>query len=398
MLKYLGEEQFGIWSIIIGFSAYLSFADFGLSNGLLNYLIQNKNNVLRSKKAISTTFIFLNVTSILLIMIIGIISYFFNWNTFFNTSVSGLNTMFSLVVFIYLANIPLLIIQKIEFAYLHNHIYHFWEVFQKLLIIIGVYILVKVEMGLIWFVVMYYLPVNISNILNILYYPKKNRELNVPLILTKELKFDKSLFRSIFNIGFLFLLLNLTYVFGRGLDKFILGHWGSLEMVTQYEIMLKPFELALVFIMMLTSTLWSAFGDAIHKRDNNWIKRVIKKSYILIIIILSFLTIIMYFHGNVILELWLGEYYVYSSNYYLLLGIWTLLLAITNVLAAFFNAANILKFQIVMFFLYAVVSLISKTIGLVEYGLMGFLIMNIFSFIITILIPSFWQYNKFKNA
>lgn len=395
LLKYLGEEQFGIWSIIIGFSAYLSFADFGLSNGLLNFLLKHKNNSGITKKAISTTFIFLNLTSVFLIILFGILSYYFNWNSFFDTEISSLNAMFTLVVFIYLANIPLLIIQKIEFAYLHNHVYHFWEVFQKLIIVIGIFVLVKFNFELIWFVIMYYLPVNISNLLNILFYSKTNKALNVSFILFREMKFDKPIFKSIFKIGILFLMMNLTYVLGRSLDKLILGHWGSLEMVTYYEIMLKPFELVLVFIMMLTSTLWSAFGDAIYNNDHKWIGNIIKKSVLIIIGCFFVLILFMYFFGNQILELWLGNLYSFSSNYYLLLGVWTLLLALTNVLGALFNAGNILKFQIITFLAYAIVSVVLKITGLTKYGLMGFIIMNIFAFTFTILVPWFWKYRKY---
>jgi len=40
VLEELGSEQFGIWATLASFTVLLSFADFGISNGLVNMLVR----------------------------------------------------------------------------------------------------------------------------------------------------------------------------------------------------------------------------------------------------------------------------------------------------------------------------------------------------------------------
>ena len=40
MLDYLGNENYGLWTVLISFSGFLAFSDFGLSAGLLNFILK----------------------------------------------------------------------------------------------------------------------------------------------------------------------------------------------------------------------------------------------------------------------------------------------------------------------------------------------------------------------
>ena len=73
--------------------------------------------------------------------------------------------------------------------------------------------------------------------------------------------------------------MNITFVIGMSTNKIIIAYWGSIDMVTDYDILLKPFEFIMVFVMMFTSSLWPAFGDAIISKDLDWIQKVMNKIY-----------------------------------------------------------------------------------------------------------------------
>ncbi|WP_299107794.1 MATE family efflux transporter [uncultured Tenacibaculum sp.] len=392
LLKELGEEEYGIWSILISLSGYLAFSDLGLGNGLLNFLLQNKEDVSLVKKSIKTTFLFLSIVSTLLILIFGIFTLVFDWETFFSIKKEDLNLVFFLVITVFCLNIPLAIIQKVQYAFLDNPIYHFWEAIQKILSMVLILVLIYFKKGLIWYVLAFYLPVNIVNIFNIITYQRKN---NLIKVLFEKPLFDKKVFQIIFKTGSLFFLMNLTYLFGRSVDKFLLARVGNLELVTSYDILMRPYEIMIVFVMMLSSSLWSAFGEALQKKDYNWITNILKKGTKLSFILITIFTLILTFLGNYILSIWLGNNYSFSRLYYILLGVWTLFLLVSNILSSFLNAANILKFQIKMFVCYGIVSFIFKYLGINYYDLLGFIIGNIIAFGICILLPSYLKINNF---
>ena len=70
LINYLGKEDYGLWSILISFSSFLAFSDFGLGAGLLNFILSNKNDKVKTQVGIFSTFYFLLTTSLLLIILL----------------------------------------------------------------------------------------------------------------------------------------------------------------------------------------------------------------------------------------------------------------------------------------------------------------------------------------
>lgn len=389
ILSYLGNEQYAIWSIVISFSGFLAFSDFGLSAGLLNFILKNKNDKIKVKKGIVSTFWFLVIASCVLMLTLSSLSLLINWNNVFNTSNDSVDvqSLIPLIIVLFLFNIPFSIIQKIQFGYLHNHIYHIWEVIQKSTLIITIFAGISFELSLNALLIIYYSIFIIINVLNLIIYRYKNDVFNIVKDTNKN-KLDKNIFNSIFKTGVLFLLMNLTYTFGRSTDKVIIGYFGELTEVTNYDILLKPFEIFMVFIMMFTSTLWSAFGDAIYKKDFKWIKNVIRKSLYIILFLSLGITFTMSLYGNFVLELWLGNEYNFEMKYFISLGIWIFILALSNIFSAFLNASNKLVFQIYTFASYAILSIILKPIFITYFSLLEFIYINTICYSLAILIPS----------
>jgi len=404
LINYFSSEEFGLWSILTIIAGFIGFVDLGLGYGLMNLLSEAKHKSGKDyeKKAIGTTFLFLSITSLILLGLMLGANYFIDWKSFFSISTDKLSAEMSfsmyVVIILFFINIPITIIHKIQFAWLDNHVYHFWEVFQKILLIVLIYFCVYYKAPLYYFAVAFYTPFIVSNLINIGFYIRK-KEILIDLIKTPIKKcIDKKIFKIIFNTGLMFLFMSLTYNLGRSSDNFIIGKFSSLETVTTYEIIKKPLDIILVFIMMLSSILWPAFGDAIHAKDFKWIKRVFKKSLVGITLFsILFIGLLLPF-GNFILELWLGKQYNLPMVLFLVAGLWYFLLSINNVLSSFLSANNILKYQLYMFIAYIIVGIPLKIIGIKYFDLKGLILINCLSFAVTILIPSFiLSKQKIKN-
>ena len=121
------------------------------------------------------------------------------------------------------------------------------------------------------------------------------------------------------------------------------------------------------------------------------------KCVIIIIFSVILITSIMVLFGNDILNLWLGNINSFEYKYFILLGFWTLVLAISNLYSALLNASNYLKFQIITFSFYAIISFFLKVYGLTNFSLIGFILFNTVAYLIAILLPGLLMYKRIKN-
>ena len=84
-------------------------------------------------------------------------------------------------------------------------------------------------------------------------------------------------------------------------------------------------------------------------------------------------------------------------NILFLFGVWTFVLSISNLYSALLNASNYLKFQIITFLSYGIISFFFKVYGLTNFGLFGFILFNTIAYLIAILLPNFFIYKRIKN-
>lgn len=396
LINYFTDDGFALWSILILIVGFSGFADLGMGHSLMNSLSKAKheNNYNYESKLIVTTFFFLIIVAISFLMLSLGVNYLFDWGQFFSISSKVLslemNLSMYLVIILFFVNVPLSIIHKIQYAWLDNHIYHFWEIIQKFLVIVFIYLCVKGELTLPYFVLSFYGPFILINIINFYVYSRKRvvlksiykTSLFINLI-------DKEIFKMILKSGMLFFIMALLFNLGRSSDNFIIGKFSSLRLVKDYEIIKKPFDLILVFIMMLSSGLWPAFGDALHAKDYSWIKKVFINSLYTVSLFSLIGVVVLMFFGNEILSVWLRGDYNYSWILLALIAGWYFLLSLNNVLSSFLGANNILKKQIYMFLGYIVIGIPLKLYGVYYFDLEGLIMFNIIAFVVTILIPSF---------
>lgn len=400
IVSYFSKEGFGLWSILILVSTFGNFADLGLGHSLMNSLseaIYKKNdNVI---KLISTTFFTLVLSSVLFSIILVVANSFsdINFNIVDQNLKNQKEIAINFLIVLFFANIPLSVIQKIQYAYLDNHIYHFWEFIQKVITIIGIYVCVKLELKFFYFIICFYCPFIFCNMLNIFFYLNKKKWLFTNFKVFFQ-KFEFKYLRSLSKSGILFFTMALLFVIGRTSDSYILARFSSLGTVTSFEIIKKPFDLILVFIMMLSAGMWPAYGDAMHSRDFNWIKKVIKKSlfYVTTLGVLSSIFFVLY--GNQILSFWLNKNYNFSKVFFLIVGVWYLLLSLNNVISNFLGASNVLKQQVFIYLIYCLIGVPLKIYMATNYQLKDFVLINCLVFLLVILLPTFYiSYKQLKS-
>ena len=87
MIRYLGEEQFGVWSTLLTIISWIVFFDLGVGNGLRNKVAESlaKDQRKEAGSYISSGYTLIAVISLGLYFLVYVSAPFVPWQTVFNT-------------------------------------------------------------------------------------------------------------------------------------------------------------------------------------------------------------------------------------------------------------------------------------------------------------------------
>lgn len=346
MIKYLGEQQYGIWSTLLSIVSWIVLFDIGIGNGLRNKISESlaKNSMQEAQNYISTAYVTIGIISIFLFFIILIFSSSISWQNIFNIRVisnSELKKIVHITLFFLFLNFWLSLInqvfnglQKASFVILNQFL-------SNCLILIFVSVLyVFYESSLVKLAFLYGFALMVSNVLLSLWFYLNHNEL-MPRIKYFHLKYIK----SITNQGIQFFIIQIAVVVIFTTDKILITQLFGPEYVANYDIVFKLFSIISIVHSLIMAPLWSAYTDAYYRRDIIWIKQTLKyqiKIYPLIVLSVIFLI----FTSQSIISLWIGKNVIVDYSLIISMAFFILISTWNNIFAYFVNAINQLDVQI----------------------------------------------------
>jgi len=346
MIKYLGNEQYGIWSTLLSIISWVVLFDIGIGNGLRNKIAESmaRNDFLSAQKYISTSYVLIGFIALFLLLIFMLISNFINWQTVFNTknlSNEELKYIVNISVSFLLINFWISLINQVVNGLQKSSISVFNQFLSNFISLVFVYILsLLTESSLVYLSIVYGISLLSSNIIVSIWFYKKNMNL-IPKIIFYNKKFVK----SITSLGFKFFIIQIAVIVIFTTDKILITQLFGPKYVTNYDIVFKLFSIITIAHSLLMAPLWSAYSDAYHRKDFDWIKHTIKnqlKLYILFIIA----TITLIISAQFIITLWIGESIKIDKMLLISMGLFVLVATWSNIFAYFVNGVDKLNVQI----------------------------------------------------
>lgn len=198
-------------------------------------------------------------------------------------------------------------------------------------------------------------------------------------------------------LGGVFFLTQITFMLITATNEFLITWLTGSEMVVEYQIYFKLFTLvSFIFTMALIPT-WSAVTKAYTERKLVWIKKLLKKINLLVLVavICEFAMIPFLQFG---INLWLGAAAIQVNYLYAIvfatmgsMVIWTM------ALACIANGIGELKAQIIFWTLGAIIKIpIAWVLVMLCHSWIGVLIANIIALSFYCIIQPIWL-NKFLN-
>ena len=307
MIKYLGIEQYGIWSTLLSIVSWIVLFDIGIGNGLRNKISESlaKDDKEEAQNYISTAYVMIGFISVLLLLAFLAASNFIAWQTVFNTVVLSnqeLRDIVNVTASFLFINFWLSLINQVFNGLQKTAIVVFNQFLSNAFALLSVFILYNYfESSLFKLAFVYGLSLLMASALLSIWFYTNNSE-----FIPKIQNYSKKYVKSITSLGFQFFVIQIAVVVIFTTDKILITQLFGPEYVASYDIVFKLFSIITIAHSLLMAPLWSAYSDAYHRNDMKWIKNTIKnqlKIYVLFIVA----TIALVFFAKPIIGLWIGK-------------------------------------------------------------------------------------------
>lgn len=390
-VNYLGAERYGMWMTISSLIALLQFADLGIGYGMLNAVAEasGKDDIAAAKKYISSGFFYLLGFSSLIGIAFALIYSLIPWGTVYNVSGSqalaeaGPATAFFAVIF--LANIPLSIVGKVQQAYQEGYKESLWQAVGRIFGLVFLLIVIWLQLGLPWLVLAAAgSPVfaQLANFFSHFYF--KNPAISPTL---SQVKKDSANF--VLRIGFLFFLLQLVVAVAFAADTIVLAQIIGPEAVAIYTIAFQAFLFVPTLVRVLLSPFWPAYGEATSRGDYDWVDKTFSRSIRASLIVTGLTALFLVFAGAKLIELWAGPEIIPPTILLLSLGINSILLyGWGDPVAMFLNGTGKVAFEVTWAVPMAIANIVISILLTQRIGISGVAWGTSISYFLLMVIPT----------
>lgn len=317
LIGQLDSVNYGIWLTLTSIVSWCSFLDIGLGHGLRNNLAKAiaENNTVLAKRLVATSYFLLACVVLLAGVIVVIVFPIFNWSNILNAPQSlnqDLTVLTIVTIVCFLTTFVLRLINSILFAIQKPALSSLVEVSSQFVAFLMVAIMAN--SGYKWSLLQYgsvisVIPVIVVFIYTLILFSTKLKNLSFNV---KDI--DLKLSNNLFNLGFKFLVIQITAILLFQTNNFILTHVIGPEAVTEYNISYKYIGIISMLFSIINAPLWSATTDAYFRKDFKWIVSTLtkmKKVFFCFVVLGVFAVLI----SGIVYKIWLSN--KIESDYFL---------------------------------------------------------------------------------
>ena len=369
MIKYLGVEQFGVWTTMLTLITWVMLFDLGIGNGLKNRVSESlaQDNLEQVRGYISTAYGLIGVISLALFVLFSVIGNWLSWQVIFNTqsiveedlknSVLALSFFIFLNFWIGLVNQIYHGLQKTSFVVLGQFLSNSFA------LVLVVLLSLFSDSSIFFMVCAYGLSVVLANFILTAYVLKIDKKL-----LPSARCFDRNKIKPLLSLGMKFFVIQIAALVIFTSDKILITQLLGPQYVTPYEVVFKLFSVITIAHGLILLPLWPAYSDAYQRGDLDWInKKIWQQTKISMALVLA--ALLMASLGPRIVDLWVGGEVVASKTLYYLFAVFIVVSVWSNVFAYFVNATNELGAQLYTSVLAAIINVPLSIYFVTELGL-----------------------------
>ena len=384
LILFLGKIEYGVWITIFSIVNWIFTFDLGIGQGLRNKLTEalSVNDLEKASQIISTSYVFISLFS-LLILILGIFFiYFANFQELLNykaKSNSFLQNFVFLSLFFTIINFVISLYKKLFLAVHKSFVIELVNVFFQTfyLVITLIWLHYNLEKSLISLVFIFGVINFVVSLIATFVFFKIQEKV---LFSFKKVSLKEG--RLLLGLGGKFFIINCSLLVILSTDNIIISNLLGPTFVTDYFTVQKIFQFLIILFTIVLSSSWGLYSEAIIKKDYNWIRQNLKKMNFFLIGILILGVIFFYFIEE-ILNIWIGKDLIEIPKGLAFCNmIYTFIFCFTNIYMFFINASNKINIQMYLYVFAAIINiplsiffvkLLGSTTGVILSTLLCFL-------------------------
>lgn len=345
MIRYLGQEQFGVWSTLLTVMSWVVFFDLGVGNGLRNKVAEAlaRNDEVEAANFIASGYSLIGLIALVLWALVTGTSFFVPWQTVFNTQVipeTTLRLTVQVAVFFIVFNFWIGLIGALLGAVQKTSMAALGQLISNVLALLFVFVLAKTTQANITYLALAYgISLVAANVILSFWFYQRHRELRPNASL------DKKHIHPLLSIGLKFFTIQIAVLVIFTTDKMLITQLFGPQHVAQYEVIFKLFSVIAFAHALISAPLWSAYTDAYHRGDMVWIKRMLRKQLIIFGGV-AVAVLVMGFLVQPIIAVWIGPEMVVSVPLVITIGAFVLVSTWNNIYAMFVNGIGDIKIQL----------------------------------------------------
>ena len=304
MLKYLDSKEYGLWLLILSIINWIYTFDIGIGNSLRNKIAEYrvKENDIKIKEVIITSYVYLIILSFIFFIVICIILKFININLFLNVMFIGREKLYKLIIInigFVCINFVLSLCNNIFIGSQKTYLSALNNFFNQILILGSLYILIFLKKKFIFYLsIIYGSSISFSHIILTSYYFIKNRRY-IPTIRN----FCLSKINELLNIGGKIFLIQIAGLIIFSTDNFIISYFLGTEKVAEYNIVNKYCTIPMIILNLISTPLWSQATKKYYEKDYEWFMEIVKKLKKFFILV-CFILLVQIVVGKYFINIW----------------------------------------------------------------------------------------------
>lgn len=394
LLRYLGEEAYGVWATVLSIVNWINYFDIGIGNGMRNILTIHiaRNEDEEVRKDVSTAYVAISFISLIVFFIGTIFIMKLDEHAVFKTELDikftfVISFLFVCINFVLsLSKILLYVIQQAEKV-------NGMTFFTQAINLCGILILSFLGKKNILYVA---ILVGMSGLVINLFF--SIRIWNKYHSLMPHIKFyAKDRLQNICGVGIKFFLIQICGIILYSTDNIIIIQLFGASSVTPYQTAHSAFGVVNTLYTAAISPLWAQYTVAKEQQNYEWIKKIIKKSEKLMLIIGIVLLAECIFYKPIAV-IWLQKKLYYDNGLIIMMAIYNFVYIWTSIYSIACNGMGRINLQLYLSIVGAILNIpLSFFFGnLLNMRSTGVLLATIICMLIAI-IPMVIDVQKFLN-
>lgn len=392
LLHHLGEQQFGVWATITSLALLLTFADLGLSNGVVTAIADADaaDDRARMQRDVSSVFALLTVLGAAVITLFVLLGQVMDVGDLIGGrgQVPSNEVGLSLLAFVacLAISLPLGIVIRIQMGFQETAAAYSWIAVGSALGLLGTLVVVALDGSLAAVVLATVGGPVVAAALNTLAVFGRSRRWLRPR--WRYASWDAA--RTLMRAGGMWLAIQSAATISYQSDALVISHVLGPDAVTAYTIPMRLFLFMPALMSFALLPMWPAIRSALARRDVHWVRRVSSRMSLLAGVAVVVPTLILLVAAPRIIDVWTGSRLESPRGLLIVLALWAVTSCLVTPIAFLLAGLDALRFQVATNVCMAVLNL-GLSIPLAHaVGIEGVALATVIANIACIIIPSLW--------